>query len=140
MGEQEAAARELRQAMARLTRRFRAQRSESTVGMAKIALLGLLYREGAMTVTELAAAQAIQPQSLTRIVTELAEGGQLTRRGDARDRRRVLLEITPAGLALLSAEMRPRDSWLETVMSERLSQEERDVLSVAARLMNRLAE
>ena len=139
MAEQEAA-RELRQAMARLGRRVRAQRSASSVGMAKISLLATLYREGPMTLTELAATQGIQPQSLTRVAAELADDGYLTRRGDPVDRRRVPLTITASGRALLASEMRPRDTWLEAAMAERLSDEERSILAVAARLMNRLAD
>lgn len=60
-------------------------------------VLGVLNRFGLSTMTELANFTAMQRTTLTRIADHLVAAGWVERRGEARDRRQVLLELTETG-------------------------------------------
>jgi DNA-binding MarR family transcriptional regulator len=93
-----------------------------------------------MTASRLAAAEAIQPQSLTRVLADLEEAGLISRQPDLADRRQVLIEITAAGRDLLYEQAKRRTVWLAHAMADHLSQTEQEVLRLAGQLMDRLAD
>ena len=92
-----------------------------------------------MTPGHLAHAEFVQPQSLTRVLTELTESGLISRSVHPDDGRQSLIALTEAGRRALSGDMRSRDEWLQEAMSA-LTQTERDLLAVAAALMERMAD
>jgi DNA-binding MarR family transcriptional regulator len=105
-----------------------------------VSVLGHLYRRGALTPGELAAADRLQPQSLTRVLAELERAGLAAREQDPADRRRHRIRLTDEGLAALLRDARPRDEWLAGAMERELSPVERELLRLAAPLLERLAE
>jgi DNA-binding MarR family transcriptional regulator len=130
----------LRAALARLTRRLRTQDEAGGVGSTGLSLLGRLYRGGACTATELAAREGLQPQSLTRTLALLEERGLISREIDDGDRRRSTITIMDTGVLLLQKVMRKRESWLAHAMTSTLSPTERELLRLAASLLERLAD
>jgi DNA-binding MarR family transcriptional regulator len=124
----------------RLGRRLRLERPEPSGTSAELSVLGLLYRRGPMSAGELAWAERVQPQSLTRTLAALEERGVIRREPDPADRRRSVLSITEAGRTLLLADVAQRDSWLATAIAEQLSPAEAQLLMMAGELMERLAE
>jgi DNA-binding MarR family transcriptional regulator len=131
---------ELRGAMARLGRRLRAERISNGLSLNRLSLLGQLYANGPMTATALAAAERLQPQSLTRMLARLESDELIVRRPDADDRRQVLIDVTQEGIAVLTEDSRRREAWLAGVMAERLTPTERELVRLAAGLMDRLAD
>ena len=129
----------VRRAVAALGRRLRSERSGNGLSLTKLSILGHLYRKGSITAVELAALERVQPQSLTRVLAELTKGGLIGRRTDLEDGRRVLLDITGEGRTLLTQDMQQRDAWLAKAMGD-LSVTERELLRLAAQLMERLAD
>ena len=129
----------LRRGTFRLGRRLRMERAERAVTSAELGVLGLLYR-GPMSAGELAGAERVQPQSLTRTLAALEERGEIARHLDPADRRRSLLSITESGRAVLLADVAQMDSWLAMAMAEELSAAETLVLTMAGELLERLAE
>jgi DNA-binding MarR family transcriptional regulator len=129
----------VRRAVSALGRRLRAERSSNSLTPTKLSLLGHLYRKGSISAVDLAALERVQPQSLTRVLGELVDRGLVSRRDDVKDGRRVLLDITGDGRNLLSQDMQQRDAWLAKAMAD-LSATEREVLRLAAQLMERLAD
>jgi DNA-binding MarR family transcriptional regulator len=89
---------------------------------------------------ELASAERVQPQSLTRTLTALEATGLVIRQPDPRDGRRSLLTITDAGREAVRHDIRQRDAWLAIAMTELLSPVEQELLRLAGELMERLAE
>src|SRR5438874_2589142 len=85
------AASEIRRGAMRLARRLRAERSPGALSANKMGVLGHLYRRGPSTPGEVASADRQQPQSLTRVFTELERDGLISRAPDERDRRQTLL-------------------------------------------------
>lgn len=124
-----------------LDRRLRSEGPHDGLALGKLSILGHLTRAaGAMTPTELAAADRLQPQSLTRVLADLERDGLVARGHDGSDGRRFRITITAAGRSVLRRDMRQRDEWLARAMVQRLSSTERGVLRLAGELMDRLAD
>jgi DNA-binding MarR family transcriptional regulator len=130
---------EIRQGVIRLARRTQAVRSPGALSGSKLGVLGHLRRHGPATAGALAAAEHRQPQSLTRVFAELEADGLVSRTRHERDRRQSVLDITPAGLAALGRDMAERDAWLASAIAG-LTETERQVMRLAARLMDRVAD
>lgn len=130
----------LRRGTMRLGRRLRMERPEHAVPGAELSVLGLLYRRGPMSAGELAWAERVQPQSLTRTLGALQERGEIRRQPDPADRRRSLVSITEQGAELLLADVAQRESWLALAIADQLSPAEAQLLMMAGELMERLAE
>ena len=131
---------ELRMSVMRLRRRLANERdpgNELSIGI--MAVLGLLFRHGDLTVGELAALERVQPPSMTRKVKSLEEGGYVTRRPHETDGRVVVVTLTEQGRATLLADRRRRDEWLARQLRD-LTPDERDALRAAAPILQRLAE
>ena len=129
----------VRRSTAALLRRLRTKRAPHGVSGSKLIILGWLARaRRPLTASRLAELERLQPQSLTRIVAELDGDGLIRRRQDEIDRRQLLIEITAKGFDLLAEDARRPNRWLAEEMSRKLTRAERDMLLVAARLLDEL--
>ncbi|MYV49424.1 hypothetical protein [Streptomyces sp. SID2888] len=84
-------------------------------------------------------AECQHPQSLTRTFAELQAEGLITRAPSEQDRRASVLAITDAGRSALAQDLAQREAWLAGAM-EALTETEQQVLVLAGRLMNQLAD
>jgi DNA-binding MarR family transcriptional regulator len=128
---------ELRAVLGGLMRRLRA---EHRFPFSHGAVLGRLDRGGARSVSELAVAERVRPQSMAQTVAELEADGLVTRRPDPEDGRRALVALTEQGLTTLHADRRQREGWLAKAISEELFGREQATLAEAVELLRRLAE
>ncbi|MBV8989963.1 MAG: MarR family transcriptional regulator [Solirubrobacterales bacterium] len=128
---------ELRVVLGQLVRRLRA---ENRLPLPHASALGRLDREGPQTVSELAAAERVRPQSMAQTVGELESDGLIERQPDPADRRRALVQLTDEGRTMLQADRRQREGWLARAIVDDLSEEEQAVLGRAVQLLRRLAE
>ena len=108
--------------------------------MAKLGVLSQLRREAVATATTVAGCLGIQPQSLTRLLADAENEGFIQRHQDPADKRRSLIEITPAGMRLLAEEARKRETRLAAAMIRALTPTEQELLRLAGSLMDRLAD
>jgi len=129
---------ELRTAVARVYSRFRSERAEGELGEAALGVLIALDKAGPMTLTQLSERAHVTAGSMSQTVNRLADGGYLARHRDPGDGRRVLLEATASGKQIADAARAHRQSWLNDRLAE-LSDDERDTLAQAAKLMRRVA-
>jgi DNA-binding MarR family transcriptional regulator len=133
------AATKIRRSVTHLARRLRGLRSDHGISGSKLAILGWLFREGTpMTATDLARLERLQPQSLTRIIAELDEQKLIRRTPAEEDRRQILIEITQAGRELLVVDAYRQNQWLTETMAA-LTKAEREILAIAADLLDKLA-
>jgi DNA-binding MarR family transcriptional regulator len=131
---------ELRLSVVRLRRRLAVERHpDNELSMNAMAVLGALYRNGEVTLGELAAHERVQPPSMTRTVNCLEDGGYVSRRAHDSDGRQVLVALSDKGRTTLLADRRRRDEWLARRLRE-LSPVEREVLRDAAPILERLAQ
>ena len=136
----DAAAHEIRTSLFRLVRRLRQERPEGELSYSQLNVLGWLEREGPMTNADLAAAERVTPQTMMRATADLVAGKLISRADNPTDRRQVLLKITPTGSTLVREDRRRRDSFLAQAMETALTPTERELLRLAAGLMDRLSE
>jgi DNA-binding MarR family transcriptional regulator len=128
----------LRLSVMRLSRRMRQERS-SSLSPTQIATLATLERHGTMTLGELAAAERVQPPSMTRVISFLADSGLVARSAHPTDGRQVIVSLTPAGAELLATDRARRDEWLAERLAA-LSVDELAAISRAAPILDALAK
>jgi DNA-binding MarR family transcriptional regulator len=133
------AAAEIRRGSSRLSRRLRTERSADALSTNKLSVLSHLYRNGPTSPGRLAVAERQRPQSLTRVFAELEQDGLIARTPDPQDRRQSVLTLTHLGLRALADDMAERDAWLAVALAG-LTEAERELLRIAGRLMDRLAD
>jgi len=122
----------------RLARRLRSQRAVDSMSDAQFAVLAALQVHGPHTLGELADRERVSAPSMNRTVNCLEESGYLTRTTDDVDRRKVNIDLTDAGRAVVDETVRRRDEWLENALDE-LTPAQRDVLAEAAGIMREVA-
>jgi DNA-binding MarR family transcriptional regulator len=138
--EPETVASELRVVLGRIVRRLRAERVERRgLPLAQVVVLGRLDRGGPSGISALAAAEHMRPQSMAATVAALEGAGLVVRRPDPEDRRRVAIDLTPAGREVLAADRARREGWLAEAIRTDLNPRERKVLAEATGLLARLA-
>jgi len=130
---------ELRVSLLKVTRRLRAEKSDSEITDSQMSVLAVLDRRGPMTPRALADSEWVQPPSITRTLAALAERGLVDREPDPDDRRQIIVRITAAGTAAVTATRRQRDAWLARRIGE-LDPEERAVLARASQILRRIAD
>jgi DNA-binding MarR family transcriptional regulator len=129
----------LRRGVTSLGRRLRLERTATAMTALELSVLGHLNRRGPLSPGELADAERVQPQSLTRTLAGLQEAALTLRQPDPADGRRSLLAITDTGQAALRSEMQQRDTWLSAGMAAQLTATEIGLLELAGPLLERLA-
>ncbi len=132
-------ARAVRQGVLRLARRLRGARSADALSPAKVGVLGYLFRHGAGSPGEIAAADGHRPQALTKVFAELEADLLITRTPNQHDGRGAVLELTDRGAQALKDDMRERDAWLATALGA-LTGTEAGLLRLAGPLLERLAD
>ena len=128
----------LRRSASALARRLRPPELPEGLSLAKLSVLGQLYRGGAMGATELARREGVKLQSLTRLLAELEAAGLLARKPDVSDGRRSLLRLTRQGVKQLAEVTQPGEAALAQAIAQSLSAGERGVLLRACALMDGL--
>jgi DNA-binding MarR family transcriptional regulator len=134
------AASTVRRSVMSLVRRLRLERQPGGRTSLELSVLGHLHRRGQLTPGDLATAERVQPQTLTRALASLETAGLIARVMHPHDGRRVLVGLTEAGLAALRRDMAERDSWLAGAMAATLTTTELEVLRLAAGLLERVAD
>jgi DNA-binding MarR family transcriptional regulator len=130
-------AHDLRETVGRVLRRLRA---EPGPPIGQLAVLSRLDRDGPASISDLAAADRMRPQSMAQTVRDLEDAGLISRRPDPADGRRQLVELTDAGLETLLATRARREDWLTQALDRELDADQRDLLRRAVALLNRVAD
>ncbi len=128
----------LRLAVVRLNRRLRAQRASSDLSLTQISALSTLHKCGPMTPGQLATREGVQPPSMTRVIAALEELSYVVRSPHPTDGRQAIVTLTDAGNEYVLATITRREAWLDQRLAE-LSEEERQTLSEAAEIIDRMA-
>jgi DNA-binding MarR family transcriptional regulator len=127
----------LHSAAIHLLRRVRKQDAVSRVGPAQLSALSVLVFAGPKTLGELAAAEQVQPPTMSRIVAGLKRGKLVEIGRDASDARLKRILATARGTRLLQEGRRRRIEYLAEHLRD-LSLSELEQLATAAVLMEKL--
>jgi DNA-binding MarR family transcriptional regulator len=106
---------DLRGVMGQLIRRLR---GENLFPLNQVSVLGRLDRCGSQSVSDLAAAERVRPQSMAQTVGDLEADELVERKPDPGDRRRALVILTAAGKSRIEADRRAREGWLVKAFEE----------------------
>jgi DNA-binding MarR family transcriptional regulator len=129
---------DLRTAVMRTSRRLRVEATGDVITPGQYTVLAQLNANGPQTLRTLADREHVQAPSKTRIVNALTEQGFVTRTTHPNDGRQIQVGITQAGKAVLEEAREQRTAWLAQRVAG-LSDEDREVLSRAAHIMQEMA-
>lgn len=135
-----ALARELRILIGQLKRRLREEAQAGDLTLSQISVLGRLEREGAATVTALAKAEGMRPQSMGATVAVLEAAGLVQGTPDPSDRRQTILSLTAACRDMIEAGRAARQDWLFRTIRSKLSAAEQEELATGIALLKRLVD
>jgi DNA-binding MarR family transcriptional regulator len=127
---------DLRVVLGQLIRRLR---SENIFPLNQAAVLGRIDRCGPQSVSDLAAAERVRPQSMAQTVGDLEADALVERKPDPDDRRRALVNLTAAGLARIQADRAAREGWLVKSLEE-LPDSDRETVEQAVEILGRVAD
>ncbi|MGL4205221.1 MAG: MarR family winged helix-turn-helix transcriptional regulator [Aeromonadaceae bacterium] len=135
----ENAAAHLRIQLMSLVRRLRRESGHSSLSFGQIRLLASIERLALeATPSALARAENMQSSNLAAALRELEARELVSRQPDPRDRRKVRLSLTEAGMRELTANRQGRDQWLMAALDS-LSAHERELLLQSGAVMEKLA-
>ena len=131
---------ELRILIGKLRRRLREESHLGDVSMSQASVFSRLEREGPATVSSLARAEGMRPQSMAATVLALSEAQMVTGSPDPLDGRQTILTLTDSCRAWIAASRAAREDWLASTLETRLTPAEVTELNSAVALLKRLTE
>jgi len=129
---------DLRLVVGRLARRLR-QRGETGITASLLSAMWTVERLQPVTLGDLAAAERVQPPTITRVVSRLEGLGLARREGHPNDRRSSRVRLTPQGQRLLDRTRRLRTAYLARRLAS-VNADERVVIRHATEILRRLLE
>ena len=131
---------ELRVLVGHFKRRFREKVNLGDLTSSQLAVLRRLDSEGPATVTSLARAEGMRPQSMGANVAALEAAGLVSGTPDPNDGRQTILSLTAACKERVKAGRMACDGWLLDAIQKNLAAEEQQELAKALELLKRLLE
>jgi DNA-binding MarR family transcriptional regulator len=131
---------QLRTVLSRLKRRLREQGGQGDLTPSQVSVLLRLEKDGAATVSGLARAEGMRPQSMSAIVTSLQDAGLVSSSSDPNDGRQTLMSLSRKCEKSLRESRAARQDWLTNAIRQKLSMQEQQKLSAALELLSRLTE
>jgi DNA-binding MarR family transcriptional regulator len=135
-----AVAAELRVVLGKLKRRLREEANLGEFTLSQMSALGRLEREGPATVTTLARAEGVRPQSMGATVSVLEAAGFVTGAPDPADGRQTILSLTDTCREWIKATRAAREDWLFRAIRTRLTPAEQEEFATTVALLNRLVD
>lgn len=131
---------ELRISVGKLIRRLREQAQTEDFTSSHRSVLLRLERDGPATVSALARAESVRPQSMRVTVAALEAMHAVSGKPDPLDGRQTLINLTPAFRKKMAAVRAVKDDWLTRAVQAQLTQQEQRDLAAAVKLLQRLAD
>jgi DNA-binding MarR family transcriptional regulator len=131
---------DLRVLIGQLRRRLREQASLGDLTSSQIRVLSRIERDGPATVTTLARAEGMRPQSMGETVSALKSAGLVKGDPDPTDGRQIVLSLTPACVKAIKTGRAAREDWLFNSIRTKLALAEQKKLAAAVELLKRLVE
>ena len=106
----------------------------------QVSVLVRLEKDGAATVSSLARAEGMRPQSMSEIVAPLQEAGFISGSPDPDDGRQTLMSLTPKCVKWIKEGRAASHDWLTEALSKNLTVPEQRKLREALELLRRALE
>lgn len=131
---------DLRALVGQLKRRLRDQAGTGDLRPSQVAVLLRLEKDGPATVTSLARAEGMRPQSMGAVIAPLEVAGLIIGTPDPTDGRQTILSLSAQCRDMICAGRAARQDWLARTITDKLSTAEQTVLAEAVTLLKRLIE
>ena len=131
---------EMRAVFRKIKQRLREHGGRSDLTPSQVSVLLRLERDSSATVSSLARAEGMRPQSMSAVVASLEQAGLVRGAPDPGDGRQTLMSLTPKCLKSLQDGRAARQDWLATTIAQKLSAQEQEKLRAALGLLARLVE
>ena len=131
---------QIRTTLSRLKRRLREQGGRGDLTPSQVSVILRLEKDGAATVSGLARAEGMRPQSMSSILTTLQDAGLVSSIPDPNDGRKTLMSLSKKCEKRLQAVRTARQDWLTAIIVQKLSTQEQRRLSTTLELLSRLTE
>ncbi len=129
----------MRAHLGKLKRKLREQASASDLTPSQTSVLLRLEKEGAATVSSLARAEGMRPQSMGAIIAELERAGHVRGAPDRNDARQTLWSLTERCRETIRRGRAARQDWLARRIAT-LTPKEQDRLAATIELIERIVE
>jgi DNA-binding MarR family transcriptional regulator len=130
---------ELRTTFGQIKRKVRQHGGQNDFTSSQIAVL-LRLENGPATVSSLARAEGMRPQSMSTVIAPLEDMGFVAGAADPNDGRKTLMSLTKACKKSIEAGRAARQDWLAQAIQQKLSPQEQKQVSSAIHLLARLTE
>jgi DNA-binding MarR family transcriptional regulator len=131
---------ELRTTLGHLKRKLRRHGGLNDFTSSQIAVILRLEKDGPATVSSLARAEGMRPQSMSAVITPLEEKGYVAGAADPNDGRRTLMSLTKPCKKSIEDGRSARQDWLAQAIQQKLSPQEQKKLSSAIHLLAQITE
>ncbi|MBB2892882.1 MarR family winged helix-turn-helix transcriptional regulator [Flexivirga oryzae] len=131
---------DLRAVVARLLRKLRETTPVESITPSQASALSRLSKGGVSTVSALAIAERVRPQSMAATVEALQALGLVTRSKDPNDGRRQIVDLTADGWAQVEGQKEAGVAWLEDVLTEQVTPAELETLAAATAILERVLD
>jgi DNA-binding MarR family transcriptional regulator len=129
---------ELRTTFGNLKRKVRQQGEQNDFTSSQTAVILRLEKDGPATVSSLARAEGMRPQSMSAVIAPLEEMGFVAGAADPNDGRKTLMSLTESCKKWIEDGRAARQDWLAQAIQQNLSLQEQKQVSSAIHLLARL--
>jgi DNA-binding MarR family transcriptional regulator len=131
---------ELRTSLGKLKRKLRGQAGHEDLTSSQVSVLLRLEKDGPATVSNLARAEAMRPQSMSAVIAPLGAAGLVSGTPDPNDGRQTLFSLTKMCRKRMLERRAAKQDWLTRTIQARLSAQEQEKLAAALEILARLVE
>ncbi|MEF2976472.1 MarR family winged helix-turn-helix transcriptional regulator [Subtercola sp. YIM 133946] len=131
---------ELRAVLGQLMRKLRSKSEFGDYTHSQAAVLTRLERDGPATISDLARAEGVRPQSMAATIAALTEAGYVEGTADQNDGRKTLQSLTAHARSLVASGRLAKEDWLIKTIRTTLDADEQRLLASSVPLLRRLAE
>jgi DNA-binding MarR family transcriptional regulator len=131
---------ELRTSLGKLKRKLRSQAGQEYLTSSQVSVLLRLEKDGPATVSNLARAEAMRPQSMSAVIAPLEAAGLVSGTPDPNDGRQTLFSLTKMCRKRIQERRAAKQDWLTRNIQARLSAQEQKKLAAALEILARLVE
>jgi DNA-binding MarR family transcriptional regulator len=114
--------------------------SVGSLSMSEIDTLSILYNTDSQSPSELAQLVKIKGQSMSEVISRLESNMIVKKTKSDTDKRKFEVALTDKGRLLVEQTRYERDEWLGSAINTLLTDQEKDTLASAAKIIERLSD
>jgi DNA-binding MarR family transcriptional regulator len=115
-------------------------RNDALLSLTERSTLGMLYQHKELLPSELAQIEKVTTQSMSQVISHLFELNFILKRPSGDDKRKVVLSLTPSGIAYIEQLRLDKQEWLALSLHEKISAKEKEVLREAMQILTKLID